>query len=112
VGFTQDAADMDQSVDQLLGDDLLYKAAGMSLYVPLLGFATTPEQALGFGEIDVVSTTRRIKVSKLLVPTPSRADRWKCPEVLGDNVFQMMTEEAQTAGRYWIFDVQRVSTNL
>lgn len=112
MGFTEDMAAVDDDVDTYLGDDILYKAAGTSTYASINGFIAIAEEALGIGEIDPARLTKRVKVQRLVVPSPLAADRWQCEALFGPGTWSMTNAEPQVAGRYWVIELQRARTNI
>lgn len=112
MGFSEDMARTDGLVYSMLGDDILYKAAGTSTYLAIKGFPDIADTAFGIGEIDPGRLTRRVKVSRADVPTPSSGDRWQCATLLGAGTWSQTNTEPVVKARDWIIELQRASTNV
>lgn len=104
------AADlMDGAVDNLLGDRIRYKRATDADFVVIEGFVVIEVAGETVEENDeIVSSIPRLKVAKTTIAHPSLADRIQHPK-LGSGTYRPLGSDPQTQGRYWVFDVQKVS---
>jgi hypothetical protein len=101
------AATMDAAVDRILGDRISYALDGKKFEL-LEGFVIDENARSGMDEIDEpVSTRKRVKIAKALVPAPSMTHRIRHPR-LGPGTYQPLGSQPETEGRYWLFDVQEV----
>lgn len=100
---------MDAAVDGILGERILYKRVGETEFTEIPAFIVERNAPLDLGEIDETQdNTKRIKVSRELVPHVSERDRVRHPR-LGASTFRPLGKVPDTDGRYWIFDVQETS---
>jgi hypothetical protein len=100
---------MDAAVDTL-GDTILYKRAGESEFTAIKGFVIENVAGETVDEIDeIVSSIPRVKIHKSIVASPSKFDRLQHPKI-GPGTYRPLGKDPQTQGRYWVFDVQKVSS--
>ena len=108
MGYADKAARMDAEVDIHLGDSISYSIGGAPA-VTILGFVIDahPDSDMGLTAHDGFPLRKRVKVNRADVPSPTRADRIVADR-LGDGVFRPRTPKPEVAGRYYIFEVERV----
>lgn len=108
MGFADLAARMDALVDDRLGDDILYSQAGAPFVAmkAFVGNAEGDQDLYGVKEIDSLPKRKRLKISRALIGRPSGQDRIK-GDMLGETVYRPSQQRPETAGRYWIIDLER-----
>jgi hypothetical protein len=104
------AAKMDAAVDSMLGDALQVRLAGAPAFVAMQGFVVDDSEPQAFDTAldETLGTRKRVKIAKALMPVPSRNHRIQHPR-LGPGTFAPAGSDPQSQGRYWIFDVQKVT---
>ena len=105
--WTEVAGEMDEIVDEVLGDDVLYAKAGGPFRK--IGAFVLWVNDTGDGDFDELLERPRLKVAKALVDRPARADRIRCGAKLGTTTYQPAGTAPQDQGRYWLVDLQKVS---
>lgn len=108
---------LDRGVDGMVGDRLRYRHRGVWLgAVPaggvdavVAGFVINDAAALNINEVDETLGSRwRVKISSALVDQPIQSDRIQHPK-MGSGWFCPAGSQIENDGRYWIFDVQKVT---
>lgn len=111
TSFSDLAAQLDAEADARLGDSILYAVDGANggAYIAIQGriFATDPPA--GFQKMDEARGIWRMRVAKVVVPSPNKEDRLQCVPVLGDGTWRPTNKNPVDDGRYWLVDLQRVS---
>ncbi len=99
---------MDAEVDNRLGDSISYSIAG-GPFMPIKGYVVDadPQDDFSGQPMDTLPRRKRVKVARALVPNPTTRDRITAP-MLGNGTFRPMGNRPRIAGRYHIFDVERV----
>lgn len=104
--WSEVSAQMDEIVDEILGDDVLYSRGGGPFR--LLGAFILFVEDSG-GDIDELVERPQLKIAKTLVDRPMRADRLRCTAKLGIATYQPAGNTPRDQGRYWLVDLQKVS---
>lgn len=108
MDYAAAAGRMDAAWDDRLGDTIFYSVGGAE-EVEIKGLVLDPDAQDDFasGSLDELPQRKRVKVSRAVVPSPSRADRLRA-DLLGPGRWQPTSKKPRVAGRYFIFDVQKV----
>lgn len=100
------SAMMDDKVDEIVGDRILYAANGVS-FVEVPGFVLTATEGLSMNVIDeIMDVRRRIKIAKAQIPYPDPEHRLRHAR-LGAGTFRPAGALPEDDGRYWLFDVEK-----
>lgn len=110
------AARMDAEVDERLGDSIFYQQAGEPLpEEPIKAFLIFPNQGDEEGGVydELAARRPRLKVARAKIPNVTMNDRiWGGDpetEAMLDGVrWKPTSKKPQVAGRYHIFDMQKV----
>jgi hypothetical protein len=107
------AAQMDAGVDSHLGDSILYSVDGTT-FLPIAGFVYDAGELemLSGQPIDPNRRDPRVKINRNLIPKPGLEHRLRHPRI-GPGTWRPTNVEPDklTQGRYWLFDVERVSAS-
>ena len=102
------SAVMDEVVDERLGDTISYSLDGVT-FTDLKGFVLPFGESIGLDGIDPTLGTRwRGKIRKTLVAEPLGSHRLRHPK-LGADTWRPAADDPENQGRYWLFDIQKVS---
>jgi hypothetical protein len=112
VSFAAAVARLDAEADTRLGDFLFYDVGGIQSSEQVAGFFSDPAELQIEGldaALDNVGRRRRLKISKKLVPNPSKTDRIRSDHPLVDGATWRPTMwKPITNGRYWIMDLEKL----
>lgn len=102
---------MDRAVEKHLGDEILYKRAGLDAqFVERRGFLIFPEPTDGLPMGDGGGNPQ-LKISKTMVARPTINDRVQAAQLEGTwRPIQPKNGRWGTAGRDWVLDLQRATS--
>jgi hypothetical protein len=112
--FAAAVAMLDAKADARLGDSLFYDASGLPAADPVKGFIFDPAEIALEGldvAVDQVGIRRRLKISRLIVPQWTRADRIRSDHgLLIGFTWKPTNGRPITNGRYWLLDLEKVGS--
>lgn len=111
VDFAVHADRLVAEADNRLGDLVSYAIGGASggAYINIKARIYAAEPTKGWEKTDEMRGGWRLRVAKVLVPSPSKDDRLQCEAILGaGNVYRPIARDPMDDGRYWLVDLQRV----
>jgi hypothetical protein len=112
ISFAAAVARLDAEADSRLGDFLFYDVGGIISSEPVNGFITDPAELQIEGldaSLDNVGKRRRLKISRVLVTTPTKNDRIRGDHPLLDGAtWKPSNWRPITNGRYWIMDLEKL----
>lgn len=102
---------VDALVDAHLGDPVWYRAEGSSRYVKVPGFFLNEAKGGYDPELDDITRREQLKISQQHVPEVRRGDRIK-RSMESPVTYQPENANPEEDGRYWIFNIQRVTDDF
>lgn len=110
--WSQQMAEVDDDVDEELGDQFQFAPSAGDPFAPINGFVD-PEDIIvpssGRGALDPMGTKPRIKVNRRKIAVPSQSHRFIVPQLAqGLQVYKPENWGLSTKGRYWIIELQKV----
>lgn len=106
MDFASLAARMDAQVDARLGDSISYRRPTDPQPVDMKAFLIFGEPGDGgWTGRDQAKGIVRMKISRALVPDPSKHDRITSP--LLDGTYRPLGGDPVVEGRYWLVDLQK-----
>lgn len=110
MAFEDLATKMDAQVDIRLGDSIMYSRDGGGSYARVMGWVIDAD--LGSDDapvgLDMMARRKRVKLAITTVAAPDRNHRIQAAK-LGPGVFRPLNNKLRVAGRYNIFDVEKVT---
>lgn len=103
--YTKYLPQMNSIVDEVLGDDIFYAAAGTDEFLPVRGFFLLEDRDGYVPDVDELSVAEQVKVAKADVPEVRRGDRIK-RSLTSETTYQPYGDKTASAGDYWVFNIQ------